>query len=168
MRLATMSDLQAIDTLVEEAKMLMQQDNNPQWDARYPVLQDFEKDIQERTLFVLDEQQIIKGFIVINDEAPDWYDQLEWPIDRGNAFVIHRLVASSQYPGTAKQLMHFATSYAEQHQKTVLLTDTFSENQRAQSLFKKHHFIKSGEMTSNLFPFDKGKPFYAYYKKLTR
>lgn len=66
-----MSDLQAIDTLVREAKMLMKQDNNPQWDAQYPVLQDFERDIQEQTLFILDEQEIIKGFIVINDEAPD-------------------------------------------------------------------------------------------------
>ncbi|MGV3042182.1 GNAT family N-acetyltransferase [Staphylococcus rostri] len=166
MRLATMSDLSQIFALVEEAKGLMQRDNNPQWDAHYPVLQDFKNDIAQQTLYVLDEDDVIKGFIVINHEAPDWYDQLEWPIRRDNVLVIHRLVASFQYPGTAQKLMQFAETHAVQQQCTTLLTDTFSENQRAQNLFNKHNFIKTGEMISNTFPFDKGKPFYAYYKKI--
>lgn len=164
MRLATLSDLQQIHILVEEAKERMRRDNNPQWDKDYPVLDDFRQDIAQQTLFIDDEQGVIKGFIVINNESPNWYDQLEWPIRRDNVLVIHRLVASSQYPGTAQKLMDFALLYARKHQHDALLTDTFSQNQRAQKLFSKHNFVKTGEMISNTFPFNKGKPFYAYYK----
>lgn len=81
--------------------------------------------------------------------------------------MIHRLVASPQYRGTAQALMTFAIALAKEHNIDILLTDTFSQNQRAQRLFDKYGFIKIGEMTSTKFPFDKGKPFYAYYKKLT-
>ncbi|UXR70829.1 GNAT family N-acetyltransferase [Staphylococcus sp. IVB6238] len=166
MRLATLADIEQIHFLVEEAKQLMQQDNNPQWDANYPVLEDFKKDIHEQALYVLDEDNIIKGFIVKNRDMPEWYDQFDWPLNREHVLVIHRLVASSRYPGTAQILMDYAISNAQQQQMTALLTDTFSKNQRAQKFFRKHHFIKIGEMQSDIFPFDKGEPFYAYYKIL--
>ncbi|MCS4485420.1 GNAT family N-acetyltransferase [Staphylococcus americanisciuri] len=166
MRLATMSDIDAILVLVAEAKEIMKQDNHNQWDISYPVKKDFIQDITDKTLYVLDESDIIKGFIVINNLSPEWYNQFEWPVSRDHALVIHRLVASAKYPGVARKLIDFAENYAKSHQFNVLLTDTFSENQRAQARFKKHHFIKVGEMLSETFPFDKGKPFYAYYKKI--
>ncbi len=165
-RKATLQDLNQIEALTEEAKQLMIEDNNPQWDHRYPLKTHFKTDIEMGGLYVYDDSEI-KGFIVIDQNAPYWYDALEWPIDKSNAYVIHRLVASPQYRGIAQQLMQFAMDLAESHHVQILLTDTFSQNERAQGLFKKYGFVKTGEMTSTEFPFDKGKPFYAYYKNLT-
>ncbi|WP_323693653.1 GNAT family N-acetyltransferase [Staphylococcus pseudintermedius] len=167
LRKATLQDLDTIEQLTEEAKALMIKDDNPQWDHRYPLKTHFNTDIESGSLFVYDEDDVIQGFIVIDQQAPDWYDTLEWPVDKSQAYVIHRLVASPQYRGTAQALMTFAIALAKEHNIDILLTDTFSQNQRAQRLFDKYGFIKTGEMTSTEFPFDKGKPFYAYYKKLT-
>ncbi|QLK86183.1 GNAT family N-acetyltransferase [Staphylococcus sp. 17KM0847] len=167
-RKAHYTDLPDIMTLTSAAKALMYQDGNPQWDEYYPVSKHFEQDIHSESLFVLeDENHTIQGFIVIDAIMPEWYNTLEWPIQYDtHSLVIHRLVASQQYPGIAKKLMTFAFEQARAHDSKYLLTDTFSLNQRAQKLFTKYNFIKVGEMTSETFPFDKGAPFYAYYKKL--
>lgn len=44
------------------------------------------------------------------------------------------------------------------------LTDTFALNKPAQGLFEKFGFIKVGEAEIDYHPFDRGAPFYAYYK----
>ncbi|UEX89185.1 GNAT family N-acetyltransferase [Staphylococcus ratti] len=165
-RRATFDDIDVIVKLTEEAKALMLKDENPQWDHRYPLKTHFESDITSHSMFVLEDNHIIKGFIVIDQNAPDWYDEIDWPADVTNAYVIHRLVASTTFKGSAQRLFDFAIENAKQHDVSLLLTDTFSLNQRAQRLFEKNGFVKIGEMTSNTFPFDKGKPFYAYYKNL--
>lgn len=165
-RLATYAEIDVIETLTEEAKLLMLEDQNPQWDHRYPLKTHFERDIEAKNMFVIDEDDTIKGFIVIDQKAPDWYNDIQWPSDITNAYVIHRLVVSTKYKGIAQRLMDFAEELARQHDVDILLTDTFSLNERAQKLFKKNGFAMTGEMTSNEFPFDKGKPFYAYYKNL--
>ncbi|MCO4345600.1 GNAT family N-acetyltransferase [Staphylococcus agnetis] len=165
-RHATFDDIDTIVNLTEDAKILMDQDGNPQWDHRYTLKTHFETDIQSDNMYVLEEDGIIKGFIVIDQKVPDWYNDIDWPISISNAYVIHRLVASAQYKGVAQQLFDFAFDIAHSHQVGVILTDTFSLNARAQRLFEKNGFIKTGEMTSNEFPFDKGEPFYAYYKNL--
>ena len=44
-RLGKMSDLDQILNLVEEAKELMKEHDNEQWDDQYPLLEHFEEDI---------------------------------------------------------------------------------------------------------------------------
>lgn len=50
-----MQDISQIETLVEEAKKLMKEFNNNQWDDKYPVTEHFEEDINTETLYVLEE-----------------------------------------------------------------------------------------------------------------
>ena len=59
---------------------------------------------------------------------------------------------------------YFAVKLAEEHNIHVLLTDTFALNKPAQGLFEKFGFIKVGEAEIDYHPFDRGAPFYAYYK----
>ena len=62
-RLGNMQDISQIETLVEEAKKLMKEFNNNQWDDKYPVTEHFEEDINTETLYVLEENDTIYGFI---------------------------------------------------------------------------------------------------------
>lgn len=165
-RKANKNDLSSILNIVEEAKTIMKQDNNNQWDEYYPLEEHFEEDIEKDTLFVLEENSIIYAFIVVDQQQSEWYDELEWPIDRKGAYVIHRLAGSSEYKGTATQLFDFAVNLALDHNIHVLLTDTFALNKRAQGLFTKFGFSKVGEAKIDYHPFNKGEPFYAYYKNL--
>lgn len=165
-RTANKSDLPTVLKLVEEAKDIMKKFNNNQWDDKYPVEEHFEEDIETETLYVLEKENTIYGFIVIDQQQSEWYDKLEWPIDREGAYVIHRLAGSSNYKGAATELFDFAVNLALEHDIHVLLTDTFALNKPAQGLFQKFGFTKVGETKIDYHPFNKGEPFYAYYRKL--
>ena len=119
-RLGNMQDISQIETLVEEAKKLMKEFNNNQWDDKYPVTEHFEEDINTETLYVLEENDTIYGFIVVDQQQSEWYDELEWPIDREGAYVIHRLAGSQQYKGATTELFDFAVKLAEEHNIHVL------------------------------------------------
>lgn len=165
-RLATINDLSSIEKLVEEAKEIMEKFNNNQWDDKYPVTEHFKEDIESETLYVLDVDNEIYGFIVIDQNQSEWYDELEWPIDRKGAYVIHRLAGSQSYKGAATELFQFAVDMTEEHGVHVILTDTFALNKPAQGLFEKFGFTKVGEAEIDYHPFDRGAPFYAYYKNI--
>lgn len=166
-RNATKHDLDSIMLLVEDAKSVMQEDNNNQWDEHYPLSEHFVDDIANESLFVLESNNEIYGFIVVDQNQSEWYDKIKWPLNRENAYVIHRLASSPNYKGGgATELFDFAMKLAEDHGVHTLITDTFALNYRAQSLFKKFGFTKVGEAEMDYHPFNKGKPFYAYYKKL--
>ncbi|MCG7339626.1 GNAT family N-acetyltransferase [Staphylococcus sp. ACRSN] len=165
-RVATLQDLDSILKIVAEAKDIMKQDNNNQWDEHYPLDIHFEEDINKETLYVLEENDMIYAFIVVDQSQSEWYDNLEWPVDRSGAYVIHRLAASSTYKGAATKLFDFAVNMALNHNIHIMITDTFALNKRAQGLFNKFGFTKVGEVKINYHPYDKGEPFYAYYKNL--
>lgn len=165
-RLGTKKDLDSIESLVEQAKEIMKSYNNNQWDDKYPVREHFEEDIDTETLYVLEDENKIQGFIVIDQQQSEWYDDLEWPVDRDGAYVIHRLAASPDYKGAATQLFEFAVNIANEHDVHVMVTDTFALNKPAQGLFEKFGFIKVGEAEIDYHPFDRGAPFYAYYKNI--
>ncbi|EOD4710639.1 GNAT family N-acetyltransferase, partial [Staphylococcus aureus] len=93
-RLGKMSDLDQILNLVEEAKELMKEHDNEQWDDQYPLLEHFEEDIAKDYLYVLEENDKIYGFIVVDQDQAEWYDDIDWPVNREGAFVIHRLTGS--------------------------------------------------------------------------
>ena len=114
----------------------MEKFNNNQWDDKYPVTEHFEEDIESETLYVLDVDNEIYGFIVIDQNQSEWYDELEWPIDRKGAYVIHRLAGSQSYKGAATELFQFAVDMTEEHGVHVILTDTFALNKPAQGLFE--------------------------------
>jgi len=165
-RLATKNDLHNIEKLVDEAKELMREFNNNQWDEKYPATEHFKEDIDSETLYVLDVNQTIYGFIVIDQNQSEWYDDFNWPVNREGAYVIHRLAGSKDYKGAATELFQFAVDLTEEHGIHIILTDTFALNKPAQGLFEKFGFTKVGEAEIDYHPFDRGSPFYAYYKNI--
>ncbi|MBX8358914.1 GNAT family N-acetyltransferase, partial [Staphylococcus aureus] len=134
-RLGKMSDLDQILNLVEEAKELMKEHDNEQWDDQYPLLEHFEEDIAKDYLYVLEENDKIYGFIVVDQDQAEWYDDIDWPVNREGAFVIHRLTGSKGYKGAATELFNYVIDVVKARGAEVILTDTFALNKPAQGLF---------------------------------
>ena len=36
------------------------------------------------------------AFIVVDQDQAEWYDDIDWPVNREGAFVIHRLTGSKR------------------------------------------------------------------------
>lgn len=162
-------DTEAIQTsndALKEAKELMKEHDNEQWDDQYPLLEHFEEDIAKDYLYVLEENDKIYGFIVVDQDQAEWYDDIDWPVNREGAFVIHRLTGSKEYKGAATELFNYVIDVVKARGAEVILTDTFALNKPAQGLFAKFGFHKVGEQLMEYPPYDKGEPFYAYYKNL--
>lgn len=69
-RLATKSDLPKIMWIVKQIVVEMSTSNNRQWDEMYPLPNDFLQDINTKSLYVLEEDAQLKGFISINKYFP--------------------------------------------------------------------------------------------------
>lgn len=166
MRIATTKDLKDINRLTNIAKSIMEKDNNPQWDERYPKEEDFLNDIHQKNLYLYEFENKVAGYICINQSQADWYGQFSWPANIEKSYVIHRMAADPSVRGVAQKMMTFAIDLARKGESSIMLTDTFSLNSRAQKLFKSFGFQFIGEYETDEFPFDKNAPFYAYYKLL--
>ena len=91
-------------------KKKMKEFNHNQWDDKYPVTEHFEEDIETETLYVLDVDDKICGFIVIDQNQSEWYDDIEWPVNREGAYVIHRLAGSKDYKGLRRNFSNLQSN----------------------------------------------------------
>ena len=71
-RLATESDIPEIMVTVKKIVVEMSS-NNRQWDEFYPLPDDFLQDINTKSIYVLEEDAQLKGFISINEDFPQEY-----------------------------------------------------------------------------------------------
>ncbi len=67
-RLATILDVNEIMDIVKETIVDMDKNNNHQWNNEYPLIKDFEKDIENKELYVIEEEGRVSGFACINKE----------------------------------------------------------------------------------------------------
>ncbi|WP_428908323.1 GNAT family N-acetyltransferase [Niallia sp. Krafla_26] len=158
-------DLPSIMRMVEGTIKIMKEEQNDQWDETYPTLQTFEQDIQNGSLFVLEENGYVIGSITVDLNLPDEYSShsILWR-KNGKAFTFHRLVVhpAGRGQGIASKLISYAEEVAIQNEIPYLKIDTYSLNKKAQALFEKNGFCKAGEMAFQ----GKKSPFYCYDKIL--
>lgn len=162
-RKATENDIEKIMKVVEQAVKEMKSYNNIQWDEHYPQRKDFLKDVESGELYVDADNGHIKGFLCINNQAPEEYEDLNWASD-AKYMVIHRLAVNHAYQkqGIATKLMHFAEELALKNGVQTIKSDTYSLNKNMIALLKKHNYRFVGEMDF----FRKEYPFYYYEKVL--
>lgn len=161
-RLAIVSDLDRIVEIVNASKEIMQAQGNFQWDDNYPLRGDYERDIENAELYVIEENGIVSGFLCLNGDEPEEYKTAAWEKSEP-ALVIHRMAVApeSRGRGLAGKLLDFAWDTTRERGIPSLRTDTFSGNIAMNSLFVKHGFRKTGNIELS------GKqlqPFYCYEK----
>ncbi|WP_311195806.1 hypothetical protein [Antarcticibacterium sp. 1MA-6-2] len=86
---AHISDLKEIKILTETCAVAMQEKGIFQWNEHYPSLKKLETDIEKKELYVLKEDEEIKGIVVLTDFMDEDYIPIEWLTDSGNNLYIH-------------------------------------------------------------------------------
>lgn len=156
-------DIPAVMNMVRDTVRIMKEENNDQWDETYPTASIFETDIQNGSLFVLEEEGQVIGSITVDQNQPAEYKPIPWRKE-DVSFIFHRLVVNPQSrgKGEATKLIHYAEQYAIANQVPYMRIDTYSLNKKAQKLFEKNGYIKVGEMPYH----GKTSPYFCYDKLL--
>ncbi|MFD2563420.1 GNAT family N-acetyltransferase [Aquimarina rubra] len=160
-RKALLSDLDAIHKLTQACAKAMIAKGIFQWNEDYPTRSRFQKDIELEELYILEEEHLIKGIIVITELMDDEYIPVQWLTDNQNNLYIHRLAVHPDYwgKGLAQQLMSWAETNAVKNGYQSVRLDTFSQNKRNQKFYETRGYKKLGNI---FFPKQSEHPFYCY------
>jgi len=163
-RLAQLTDIPQIMTLIAEVVPQMIASGNFQWDSTYPNAAVFEQDIALTQLWVAEVDGSIAGLIAITTDQEAEYAGVGWDITEP-AIVTHRLAVSANYrgQGIAAALLLQADEVAKTRGISKLRVDTNSANQATQRLFPKLGYTFAGEISLGFRP---GMRFYCYEKTL--
>ncbi|MCI8575144.1 MAG: GNAT family N-acetyltransferase [Bacilli bacterium] len=147
-RLATKIDLESIMNIINQVKEEMKKENNPQWHDGYPQKDDFLNDINEQSLYIVEEDNELKALICIKKDNEDEYQQVK-NRTLAPSLILHRLAVSPNYrhKGMAKTLISYAEELALQNNIKILKADTEKNNLKMNELFKRLGFQKKGELT---------------------
>ncbi|CAB1262183.1 GNAT family N-acetyltransferase [Clostridium sp. MT-14] len=162
-RKANVRDIEDIMKIIKRTVEEMHTYNNTQWDENYPRKEDFINDIQKESLFVLERERHLAGFVCINKVEPAEYGDLNWTLNE-EAAIVHRMAVNSNYRriGIGTELLKLAERLALKSNVRYLKTDTYSVNTKMNSLFKKCDYKFIGEINF----LGKEKPFNCYEKIL--
>ena len=135
---ANLNQLDEIMVLLSDVVTEMNASGIDQWGPDHPTRDMFRKHIEEGTLWVLQRDSEIIGFIKITDEQDKEYSDVLWTDNSGKSLVVHRLAIHPkiQRSGLAKMLMEFAEKYANDNGYSSIRIDTYSKNYRALQLYE--------------------------------
>lgn len=145
-RLGKKEDLDEIACLIKKAIEKMEEQGIYQWDELYPTEEVFLDDIENNTLYVVQEEDKIVAVYVINQDCADDYYNFEWKNPDEGSCLIHRLCVSSDYQNRgigSKVLSHIEEQVRSMGFSSIRL-DVFSENPYALRLYEKNGYEKRG------------------------
>ncbi|UZO81727.1 GNAT family N-acetyltransferase [Aquimarina sp. ERC-38] len=160
-RKAIESDIDMIHRLTQSCAKAMIAKGIYQWNEHYPTRSRFEKDIALGELYLLEENHMIKGIIVITPTMDEEYIPIQWLTSSDENIYIHRLAVHPEYwhNGYARKLMDFAETYAQEQNYPSVRLDTFSKNKRNHTFYENRGYQRLGNI---FFPKQSEFPFYCY------
>ena len=161
-RQATEADLAQIMSIVDEMIMEMHLRGSKQWSKDYPSRQDFKRDIDNKELYVYEENKQVVAMCTFSETG---HEEYRWiPFTTSLALTIKRLAVCKRHrhQGVSEQLITFAIALAREKKKEALNGDTFKNNLAAQKFFIRHDFSFIAER-----PNDTGDvPLYYYERRI--
>ena len=164
-QLAKSSDLTELVQVFKDAKNHLDQQHIFQWTNTYPSKKIIEKDLNDKTLFVLKKGFYVIGAVTLNEFQDAEYQAIDWEFGGEKVLVIHRLVVDPvfQRNGYAKKIMDFAERFAKENQYNSIRLDTYTHNKISFEFYKKRDYVLCGEV---FFP-GRPLPFYCMEKKIS-
>ncbi|MCM1046563.1 MAG: GNAT family N-acetyltransferase [Candidatus Gastranaerophilales bacterium] len=145
-RLATLDDIDPICFLVSEVIEQMEHKGIYQWDSLYPAREDFYKDVNQKTLYVVEDEHKLVAIYVINQECENEYHKCEWYNPDETACIIHRLCVAPcfQNKGIGKRILKHIEEQIAARSYTSARLDVYTENPYALKLYKNSGYEERG------------------------
>lgn len=141
-------DINEIVKIIKDTVSDMHEQKIYQWDHTYPSKEIITEDIHEENLYVYRDENIIKGFVVLNEYEDKEYEELDWKYNKGKHLVIHRLCVNPKYKGKgiATKLIEYADIYGRDNNYSAIRLDTFIDNKPARRLYEKKGYSVVGAL----------------------
>lgn len=147
-RLAQEKDLRQIMTIITEAKELMKNDGNPQWQNGKPNQEMLATDIMCKRAYCLIVNHKVAGIAVLQTTPEPSYVQIagSWNNDTDQYATIHRIAISTKFRGQhlGQIFMSNLISHGVMLGMHNVRIDTHATNKRMQSLIKQLDFDYRG------------------------
>ena len=154
-RLANKDDLKSIEQIYENARQFMRSTGNfTQWGNGYPNKEIIYADIEQKCLYVVEDEAIQAVFTLIMGEDPTYLEiDGAWLNDRSYA-TLHRIASRGTQKGLFKLIIEFSWSICPN-----LRIDTHQNNTPMRHLIEKNGFVYCGIIIAG-----DGTPRLAYQK----
>lgn len=110
----------------------------------YPTRKAAEIALQNRALYVYEENGIVLGSVILDGQQPEEYKKIEWPSNAPNekVMVIHLLMVrpSAAGKGVGTSIVNYVIDIAGKRSCIAVRLDTGGQNIPAASLYKKMGF----------------------------
>ena len=148
-RKATLSEINPIWDILQQAIIRRKIDGSNQWQDGYPNLEVVKKDIEKEAGYVLTEGETIIGYIavLINDEPE--YAKLEGEWLTNDDFVLfHRVAIAENYlgKGLAKMMINHIEDFAVENNIKSIKADTNFDNDAMLNIFEKLGYKYCGQV----------------------
>lgn len=146
-RRAREEDIPRLYTILKAVVHHMHQVGFDQWNDDYPTCDILERDVTNGTCYLYTEDETIVGFITLDDEQPQAYDNVDFRFGLP-CLCVHRLAIDPAYQrrGIARTIMHFAESHAKDIGCTAIRLDTREDNQGSLKLYKTLDYVHRGHI----------------------
>jgi GNAT superfamily N-acetyltransferase len=148
-RKATLSEINPIWDILQQAIIRRKNDGSNQWQDGYPNLEVVKKDIEKESGYVLTEGETIIGYIavLINDEPA--YEKIEGEWLTNDDFVLfHRVAIAENYlgKGLAKMMINYIEDFALKNKIKSIKADTNFDNDAMLNIFEKIGYKYCGQV----------------------
>jgi ribosomal protein S18 acetylase RimI-like enzyme len=148
-RAGSVEDLDVVQAIIAQVVPVMNAAGNFQWNDTYPLRANFEKDLENKELWVACNEGRVVGVIVCSFETPEEYAALgdAWDVSLP-CLVPHRMAVDPAVKGLgiAKALLTFAEDLALSRGLDRIRVDTCTRNAPTMSLFPKLGYAAMGEI----------------------
>lgn len=148
LRLAHPNEVDAIMTIIEEARQFLKVSGSDQWQGSYPATEDVISDILEGNAWVgLNDGQLVAyaAVIVGQEEAYENISDGSWKSQSDNYTVFHRIAVSKRSSGQ-KVAQTFLQGLIEGHDGPDFRCDTHPKNLIMQHILEKLGYVYCGKV----------------------
>ncbi|MCP4440313.1 MAG: GNAT family N-acetyltransferase [Aureispira sp.] len=166
-QVASIDQLSKIKDLYTNCRLVLQQMGlQHQWYDFYPPVSTIQQDIEEQTLFVLQNNTDLMGVMVLNEVQFKGYEEVDWQHQGDRILVIHRIAVAPQHQGKgyARKLLQFAENHAKKHNYTAIRLDAYSQNSRLLKFYTRMDYQRTKEVIFLGQPWE--HPFVCFEKKI--
>ena len=143
-RLAKERDLKRVVSITNACAVHMISKKIFQWDENYPNIKIFKDDVKNKSLFVIEDNELIMGCICISLQIDDVYKDVKWLTPNSNNVYLHRLAIHPNFQGQglALKLMEYAEDFTIKNGCISVRLDTFSGNPKNNKFYTLQGYTK--------------------------